>query len=200
MLNPYYIVGFVDGEGSFYLRHYTTRKNYYVPEFQIQLRKDDIHILEEIQAFFGCGKIKEHKTKLHGNAKGNVLFTVTKKEDLKNIIVPFFDKYQLQAKKKIDYVLWRQSVMLWNDDKWKDIENRKLLAKLHEVLNIYRPGLVKGDNMQPTIIKNTNEKLNIPNYVVTGFEGEHFIAHDINGNQQLIHWHNIGFYKPVKVL
>src|SRR3989344_4209289 len=55
-LNPHYVVGFIDGEGSFSIsigKHKTTKSGFDVrPEFEIELRKDDQEILEGFERLF----------------------------------------------------------------------------------------------------------------------------------------------------
>lgn len=95
MLPGNYIAGFVDGEGCFYLNYRReikrTRKGqpqYYrwTPYFAISMRKDDRNILELIKDTLKCGKIFNLK------------------------IVPFFRRYSLRAKKRMDFDLWAQAV------------------------------------------------------------------------------------------
>ena len=51
-LNPHYVVGFIDGEGSFSIsigKHKTLKRGYEVrPEFEIEVRKDDQEILDRV--------------------------------------------------------------------------------------------------------------------------------------------------------
>ena len=60
-LNPHYVVGFIDGEGSFSIsigKHKTLKRGYEVrPEFEIEVRKDDQEILERILITIGAGRI-----------------------------------------------------------------------------------------------------------------------------------------------
>ena len=59
MLDPNYIVGFVDGEGCFSIS--LNKNDDRLPEvrllFEIELREDDEPILQEIQNVLGCSKI-----------------------------------------------------------------------------------------------------------------------------------------------
>src|SRR3989344_2798962 len=110
-LNPYYIVGFIDGEGSFSVsigRNRTMRRRLEVrPEFEIELRADDKEILERILLTIGCGKIYDCSYDRYGwypHAKykiGNI-------KDMVNYLFPFLDKYPLQAKKSKVYKNFRE--------------------------------------------------------------------------------------------
>lgn len=61
-LNPEWITGFTDGEGSFivsFAKHKSQTVGYSInPSFQIKLNMRDLELLKRIQVFFGgCGKI-----------------------------------------------------------------------------------------------------------------------------------------------
>ena len=107
-----YIAGFVDGEGCFALkfmrsvRHDRPNKPiyfYWGVEFAIVLRKDDREILERIQYTLNCGSV-------HENLKGQCRFSISKWDILWNVVIPFFEKYPLQAKKQKDYLLWVEAL------------------------------------------------------------------------------------------
>ncbi len=88
-LNPYYITGFTDGEGCYFIgvhSDYNYKTGYRVKaSFQIGLHEKDLALLKQIQSFFGVGKI----TRLGAES---VQFRVTGLEDL-NVIVNHFDNY-----------------------------------------------------------------------------------------------------------
>ena len=60
-LNPHYVMGFIDGEGSFAIsigKNSEYKRGVQVrAEFEIELRADDQKILERILLTIGCGKI-----------------------------------------------------------------------------------------------------------------------------------------------
>ncbi len=106
MLNPHYVVGFVDGEGCFSI---TLNKNGdRLPEvrlvFEIELREDDREILEKIRELLGCGRIY-HLVEYVRYAKWrpHVKLKVSNFKDISGKIIPFFKKYPLQAKKSLQF-------------------------------------------------------------------------------------------------
>ena|SRR3989344_3438831 len=114
-LNPHYIAGFIDGEGSFSVsigKHKTLSRGLEVRcEFEIELRKDDQEILERICATFGCGKIYDCSYERYGwypHAK----YKITSTKDMEKYLFPFLDRYQLQAKKIHVYKLFREIVLM----------------------------------------------------------------------------------------
>lgn len=105
MLNPHYIVGFVDGEGCFAV---TVNKNSdRLPEvrliFEIELREDDEPILHEIQKVLDCGRIYRLEYARYANWRPHVKLKVSNFQDISTKIIPFFQRYPLQAKKCLQF-------------------------------------------------------------------------------------------------
>ncbi len=106
MLNPDYIVGLVDGEGSFtvYVRNpsstkKTVRRVKVEPRFYLKLIEKDKDILCKLKEFFACGNVYFQKdTRL--NHQNCYRYEVANRNDLRKIIIPFFRRHQLQLTSK----------------------------------------------------------------------------------------------------
>lgn len=105
-MKPDYIVGLIDGEGSFtvYVRNPKDRKIRkrrvkVEPRFYVKLVAKDKVILDRLRKFFGCGNVyfQSDKRKNHQNC---YRFEVAKRSDLLNKIIPFFRKYRLKFPSK----------------------------------------------------------------------------------------------------
>ena len=105
MLNPHYIVGFVDGEGCFSIS--LNKNDNRLPEvrliFEIELREDDEAILREIQATLGCGNIYRLEYERYAKWRPHVKLKVSNFTDISQKIIPFFQRYPLQAKKRLQF-------------------------------------------------------------------------------------------------
>lgn len=101
-LHPQYVAGFIDGEGSFWVSIYRdeTMKNkiFCRAEFSIELRADDRKILERIQETLGCGKIYDCYYERYGWYP-HVKYKVSRLDEISGSLIPFLEKYPLQAKK-----------------------------------------------------------------------------------------------------
>ncbi|MCD6233174.1 LAGLIDADG family homing endonuclease [bacterium] len=102
MLNPEYIVGLVDGEGSFTVyvcnpakKKIVKRRVRIEPKFYVKLVERDKKILWELKNFFGRGNVyfQKDKRKNHQNC---YRYEVGNRNDLEKIIIPFFKKHRLQ--------------------------------------------------------------------------------------------------------
>lgn len=137
MLDSNYVVGLVDGEGSFtvYVRdpkHNTHRVRRVSVElrFYIKLVEEDKDILYQLQEFFGCGSVYQQKDRRH-NHKHCYRYEVFNREDLRNIIIPFFLQHRLRfPSKQHDFELFAQIVELVQKDTHKTEEG---LAELHNI-------------------------------------------------------------------
>ena len=114
MLNPNYIVGLVDGEGSFtvYIRNpkeskVKKRRVRAEPKFYLKLVARDKKALYSLREFFGCGSVYFQKDK-RANHQDCYRYEVVNRNDIKKIIIPFFQKYQLHLPSKIkDFKIFR---------------------------------------------------------------------------------------------
>ena len=105
-LSPDWVVGFVDGEGCFYisiLRHPEMTTGYQVlPEFTVVQHERDLQILYALKRFFGCGVVRRN----HGDRWA---YRVRKLECLERIC-EFFTKHPLKTKKNVDFIRFRRVV------------------------------------------------------------------------------------------
>lgn len=115
-LNPHYVAGFIDGEGSFSVsigKDAEYRRGVQVrAEFEIELRADDQKILERVLITIGCGKIYDCSYDRYGWYP-HVKYKITGADDMNNYLFPFLDKYNLQAKKCEVYKLFKEIVLMY---------------------------------------------------------------------------------------
>ena len=110
MLSPNYVVGLVDGEGSFtiYIRDPDSKKKVKrrakaEPRFYLKLGEKDKDILHRLKRFFNCGNVYFQKDK-RANHQNCYRYEVANREDLWEIIIPFFKKHRIKlASKRKDF-------------------------------------------------------------------------------------------------
>lgn len=134
-LNPQFVTGFCDGEATFFVSIFRN-KDYRLgwqnqPAFSISLHNKDSALLYKIQSFFGVGKIRINTN------KEMLVYSVLAIADLKNVIIPHFNKYPLLTQKRADFELFKLAV---------DINDRKehlTVQGLYKLLGI-RASMNKG--------------------------------------------------------
>jgi len=105
--NPERITGFVDAEGNFYFTivHSNTNSNYTGINFSFNItqEKSEIHFLNNLVKFFGCGNV-------FTNSKGGGSFVVSNKKDLIDKIIPFFEVNELQTIKRFSFLRFKKAL------------------------------------------------------------------------------------------
>lgn len=76
--------------------------------FSIQLRADDIGVLELIRSYFQCGK--PVRIGARKKSKPVASYCVNAVCDTYNIICPHFTNFPLVAKKANDFLIWKKAV------------------------------------------------------------------------------------------
>ena len=114
-LSKDYVVGLVDGEGSFtaYIRNpdrsiEPKRRVFAEPKFYVKLVGEDKLILDKLKRFFGCGAVYFQKDS-RPNHRDCYRFEVGNRFDLENKIIPFFRKNILCfPSKRKDFMIFCQ--------------------------------------------------------------------------------------------
>src|SRR3989338_6063062 len=105
LLDPNYIVGFVDGEGCFSVgcsRRPDIKSGYDIrAAFEIEMTTDDREVLERIHETLGKpGHIYDFEFKRYPRWKPHTKLKVSSMKGLTEVIIPFFKKHQLNSKKR----------------------------------------------------------------------------------------------------
>lgn len=141
-LQPWYVVGFVEGEGCFAInisKHKTKRlrRDAWL-SFEIELRGDDRPILEDIQKFFGCGNVYD----LNYDRYGWMPHAKYRLRGIKNIceiLIPFFRKYKLRGKKQKDFELFCKAAEVFVKKQHLTKKGIAKLEKIRRFMNKRRP-------------------------------------------------------------
>ena len=108
-LEAQWVVGFVDGEGCFFVginRHLEMTSGFQVlPEFTVVQHQRDVQLLHALKEFFGCGVVRTN----HGE---RMAYRVRSLDHLNEKIIPFFDQHPLKSKKRVDFAKFRKILQL----------------------------------------------------------------------------------------
>lgn len=107
----HWFAGFVDGEGCFTIPEHKHNGCLYC-RLRIQLRVDDRPLLEYIQEQTGLGVVRTLGRR-YGTSQLQAYWAVSRKADCL-ALVDLLDAYPLRSKKRYDYEVWREAVLLWN--------------------------------------------------------------------------------------
>lgn len=108
-LEAQWVVGFVDGEGCFYVGinpHPEMKAGFQVlPEFTVVQHEQDVQLLYALKRFFGCGVVRQ-------NHDDRMVYRVRGVKHLRERVIPFFEKHPLKTKKRLDFLKFRKILML----------------------------------------------------------------------------------------
>ncbi len=141
-LTPEYIVGLVDGEGSFtiYVRNPSDtrprkRRVTVEPRFYLKLTEEDKPILEDLKKFFKCGNVYFQGDK-RANHKDCYRYEVANQHDLATIIIPFFIKHQPHFPSKLrDFKIFFKMMQIIRQKEHLTDDGYKKLWKLKQTMH-----------------------------------------------------------------
>ena len=130
---PWFISGFTDAEGCFFIFIRKTPKNklgwQFEANFTINLHTRDIELLKLIQAYFGgVGRIGKERNNCR-------YFTIGSLDQILTKVIPHFDKYPLKTQKYVDYLLFKEVVMMMQRKEHLTIEGLQKIINIRASIN-----------------------------------------------------------------
>ncbi len=134
-LEAQWVVGFVDGEGCFYVGihpHPEMSAGFQVlPEFTVVQHERDVQLLHALKQFFGCGVVRRN----HGD---RMAYRVRNVQHLRERIIPFFEKHPLKSKKQVDFMKFRKILMLMERGEHLKPEGIEQIREIASKMNAQR--------------------------------------------------------------
>ncbi len=139
-LSSEYIVGLTDGEGCFYVqltRSQAYKAGYLVQlHFHIKLQARDKNVLEKIKQTLNCGNVYFQKEQRKNHTEC-YRYTVSSKQNVLNILIPFFMKNKLQTvSKQNNFKLFCQIASLVKKDEHLTKNGVKKIKFLKSQMNL----------------------------------------------------------------
>jgi hypothetical protein len=135
-LDPHWVVGFVDGEGCFHIGINPDAEmkagHQVLPEFTVVQHERDAQVLHALKAFFGCGVVRVN----HGS---RLAYRVRSLEHLRERIVPFFVSHPLKTKKNVDFLKFRDVILLMERGEHLTPEGVEKIRNIAAVTNRGQP-------------------------------------------------------------
>ena len=134
-LEAQWVVGFVDGEGCFYVGihpHPEMSAGYQVlPEFTVVQHERDVQVLYALKEFFGCGVVRR-------NRGDRMAYRVRKVAHLRERIIPFFEKHPLKTRKRLDFLKFRRILLLMERNEHLTPEGIEKIRAIASTMNTGR--------------------------------------------------------------
>lgn len=133
--DPWWLAGFTDAEGCFSVvifKSPTSKYGFAVKlSFILTQHTRDEYLIKSLVEYFGCGHISLDK-------RGTIEFKVTSFSSIKNVIIPFFIKYPLQGKKRLDFDFFNEVVKLMEKKEHLTQEGLSKIEKIKNGMNTKR--------------------------------------------------------------
>jgi|SRR3989344_2297091 len=143
---PGWVVGFVDGEGSFLVTIFKSSqakmKWQIFPEFNVSQSLKGKDLLHKLETFFGCGHIYAHNARNIKQGMWDPLYKycVRSRSELQSKIIPFFEKYPPMGKAKLnDFQRFVKVVTLMNKGEHLTMEGMIKIAKIAKEMTHRKP-------------------------------------------------------------
>ncbi len=134
-LEALWVVGFVDGEGCFFVGinpHAEMTCGFQVlPEFTVVQHQRDIQLLFALKEFFGCGVVRR-------NREDRMAYRVRSLDHLNERILPFFEQHPLKSKKRIDFLKFRDILQLMTQGEHLKPEGIRRIQSIASKMNTGR--------------------------------------------------------------
>lgn len=138
-LNPHWVSGFIEGDGSFTISIYSTTNQVKI-RLMVGLNRRENGLIQKMLEFFaGAGRIN------FSPKQGAVFYTVANIKDLTSLIVPHFDTYKLIGNKYNNYLIWREILLKVSSKAHLTPEGLNQIKELRSKLNKYPKGIEGGE-------------------------------------------------------
>ena len=140
LLDPQYVVGFVDGEGCFSVGC-SRRKDVdlgftFTAAFEIEMTIDDAEVIKKVHNTLGNpGQVYTSVFKRYPRWKPHIKLKVSNIKDLTEKVIPFFKKYPLQSKKRKSFKIFCIIVKMIQQKKHLKIKYAQKIVAMRNTMN-----------------------------------------------------------------
>lgn len=158
LIDPFWISGFVDGEGcfcvSFNLKKRLSLGIEVRPSFSISQTKDreglNLKCLQDFLSFFGCGFIRFSKR------DNTWKYECRDLSDIRSKVLPHFEKFALRTKKFRDFELFKEVVNSVASKQHLNEVGLKHIIDISYQINMGKRKLTKNELLSKINLKNYN--------------------------------------------
>jgi hypothetical protein len=138
-----WLAGFSDAEANFNISLKGLQGNKYNSlnlTFQIDLHKNDLHVLEHIKDKLNCGSISKSGDKCN--------YFVNDQKSLINVILPIFNYVELKSSKYFQFLVFKKAVDLLTDKNHLTPKGRIEILQYYQDMKIVNQNAIARKNME----------------------------------------------------
>ncbi len=131
----WYLAGFTDGEGSFNVSTINRNQDFktgWKISLSFNISQKDETVLHLFKKVLRCGSLRKRKD-------GVVYFEVRRIDELKNIVIPFFEQFPIRSvSKRKQYEVFREIVKIVSLKQHLTLEGLKKILTLRQTIKVGR--------------------------------------------------------------
>lgn len=135
-LNPYFVTGLTDADGSFSItKHKDNRAKHNMTiglRFRITMLSNEIELLNMVKDFYSCGHLDID------DKRGTITFAIRDIKSINDIVIPHFTNYPLRGTKHLDFLSFKKALDIINCKKHLTKEGIDEIVEMSYNMNIYR--------------------------------------------------------------
>lgn len=131
-LPPWWVTGFIDGDGSLSasIKYKDKGRIAFQPSLSISQHKNNILLFNQFKLFFNCGNVYAKKSL--NNQYNHIQYQVSSNKNLKSYILPHLKSYPLISNKKEVYPIWNELIELLSNQSSED-RNKKAIILINQI-------------------------------------------------------------------
>jgi hypothetical protein len=150
-LNPFFVTGFTEGEGSFYVGislRVRNKTGFEIrPSFSLSQNEKEKKLLYLVKEFFHCGSIRFNKR------DKTLKYEVRSLSDLQNKIIPHFQKFPLRGEKKRDFKIFKKIIKMISCQEHLKKEGLRRIVRMVQKMRIRNKWRLEKLNQIHTLLK-----------------------------------------------
>ena len=135
-LEAQWVVGFIDGEGCFHVQineSRSLRTGYQVLlEFVVSQHCRSENVLYALKALFQTGVVRRESSRKDETGRQ---YRVRSAKDLRERVIPFFEKHELKTTKRIDFKKFRYILLMMERGEHLTLEGIEKIRKIKSTMN-----------------------------------------------------------------
>ncbi len=143
--DPYWVAGFVSGDGSFNIKTTKLHSGRVQLRFAIHLHIRETEVIKGLANYLLDSKYNHHsvdqeneKLKYIYYTENSVAIQIVNFSDILNIIIPFFEKYPIQGMKRLDFVDFKIVADMVNNKEHLTSKGFDKILQIKEGMNLNR--------------------------------------------------------------
>lgn len=140
-VTPYWLVGFVEGEGSFYIQKSNLEVGFSMAQsstdeaLMLEIKNFVVNLPNSTKKGYDSNKVTISYRDAKDNTKAVTAISITNMSFILDVLIPFFDSVEWHSKKKLDYMDWKTLIAIKEKGYQYLPEGKELIGLISSQMN-----------------------------------------------------------------